>query len=442
MRADALLKRVFSGFFAAVAMAGAAQAAQVQDIRVWAGPDHTRVVLDLSGPVRHSLRILENPDRVVVDLVNSTRFGGDHRSVAGKGVIERIRTGVQNGRDLRVVFDLEHSAQPNVFLLPPNSEYGYRLVVDLDVPEAGAEAQPRIAAAELFAPPSAAINPTTPAPAPTHQPAPAPKKPAVVAKAEPAPSPLELPSDDRGKVKFSTRKRVVAIDAGHGGEDLGARGRGGTREKDVALSISRRLARLINTEPGMKAVLVRDGDYYIGLRQRMIKARKNQADLFLSVHADANYNRGAHGATVYVLSQRGASNEHARWLAEKENASDLIGGVRIRDKDDGLASFMLDLSQSAALEASFDLGARVLRGLGNIGALHRRSVQQAGFMVLKSPDIPSILVETAFISNRAEEKKLSSSDYQQKLAGAIHSGVKGYFATYRPADAETVATAP
>ncbi|MGH8530897.1 MAG: N-acetylmuramoyl-L-alanine amidase [Nevskiales bacterium] len=427
MRLRALLNW---GFVLIPLLAGAAQAAQVQDIRVWAGPDHTRVVLDLTGPVRHSLRVLQNPDRVVVDLSNSSRFGGSHANLPGKGVIERVRTGVQNGRDLRVVIDLVHSAHPNVFLLQPNTEYGYRLVVDLDVPEVEPKALP-----SRNVTPAAPRQITAQPAKPTMLPA-APQAPSPIARAEPAPLPFELEptAKESSKVKFMTKTSVVAIDAGHGGEDLGARGPGGTREKDVALAISRRLAKLINAEPGMKAVLVRDGDYYIGLRQRMIKARKNQADLFLSVHADANYNRSATGATVYVLSQRGASSEHARWLAEKENASDLIGGVRIRDKDDGLASFMLDLSQSAALEASFDLGARVLRGLGNVGSLHRRSVQQAGFMVLKSPDIPSLLVETAFISNRAEEKKLGSSDYQQKLAQAIHGGVKGYFATYRPAD--------
>ncbi len=434
MRLRALLNW---GFALTVLLAGGAQAAQVQDIRVWAGPDHTRVVLDLTGPVRHSLRVLQNPDRVVVDLSNSSRFGGNHANLPGKGVIERVRTGVQNGRDLRVVIDLVHSVHPNVFLLQPNSEYGYRLVVDLDVPEI----EPKAAPSRSVTPGPAAPRQIIAEPAP-----PALGKPSAksqlppAARAEPAPLPVELEPKEGNKVKFMTKTSVVAIDAGHGGEDLGARGPGGTREKDVALAISRRLAKLINAEPGMKAVLVRDGDYYIGLRQRMIKARKHQADLFLSVHADANYNRSAHGATVYVLSQRGASSEHARWLAEKENASYLIGGVRLRDKDNGLASFMLDLSQSAALEASFDVGARVLRGLGGIGSLHKRSVQQAGFMVLKSPDIPSLLVETAFISNRAEEKKLSNGDYQHKLAQAIHGGVKGYFAAYRPAD--TVAAAP
>ncbi len=433
MRIRALLIVVF---VLAVLGAGPLQAAQVQDIRLWAGPDHTRIVLDLSGPVRHSLRVLHNPDRVVVDLPNSSRRGGSQATLPGKGVIVRVRTGVQNGYDLRVVLDLAHAAEPNIFLLEPNSEYGYRLVVDLDVPELEAAPKTRVPV-----PPAPKLMTSQPAP-PALEPEPAvvspPKTTPEVARSAPAPAPAKKPPS--GKVKFMAKTTVVAIDAGHGGDDYGARGPAGTHEKNVALAVSRRLARLVNNEPGMKAALVRDGDYYIGLRQRMLKARKQQADLFVSVHADAHYNRAASGASVYVLSQRGASSEHARWLAEKENASDLIGGVRIRDKEDGLASFMLDLSQSAALEASFDVGARVLGHLGKVGGLHKNRVLQAGFMVLKSPDIPSILIETAFISNRSEEKKLRSEDYQQKLAAAIHGGVKGYFAAYRPAN--TVAANP
>jgi N-acetylmuramoyl-L-alanine amidase len=221
------------------------------------------------------------------------------------------------------------------------------------------------------------------------------------------------------------------VDAGHGGEDTGARGPSGVREKDVALSIARKLAKLINNEPGMKAVLIRDGDYYIGLRERTIKARKVQADLFVSVHADAFRDRDARGSSVYVLSQRGASSEHARSLAARENASDLVGGVRLTGKNDRDA-FLLSVLQDTSMEASFDVASRVLGELRDVNDLHKRDVQQAGFMVLKSPDIPSLLVETAFISNRKEERRLNSDDYQDTLARALLRGVKGYFSSYRP----------
>ena len=223
------------------------------------------------------------------------------------------------------------------------------------------------------------------------------------------------------------RDLVIAIDAGHGGEDPGAIGRGGTKEKDVVLAVARRLAAEIDAEPGMRAVLVRTGDYFLRHRDRMERARRHRADLFVSIHADAFKNRRARGSSVYVLSQKGATDEAARWLAARENAADLVGGVSLDDKDDMLASVLLDLSQNASIGASLDVGDHVLKRLGHIGRLHKRTVQQAGFLVLKSPDIPSILVETAFISNPEEEQLLRSRTHQARISAAVLSGIREYF---------------
>lgn len=352
---------------------------QLQDVRLWAAPDRTRVVFDMNGPVDHRLFTLDNPSRVVIDIPQSKRSQALAANLAGKGFVSQVRTGVRNHGDLRIVLDLSNAAQPKSFVLAPNGEYGHRLVVDLD----------------------------NAAPNPQRQPAAA-------------------------SLSYSVRNFVVAIDAGHGGEDPGAIGPRGTYEKDVVMQIARRLARLVNNQPEMKAVLIRDGDYYVGLRERIEKARQAKADLFISIHADAFRDGRAHGSSVYVLSSRGATSEHARWLAERENAADLVGGVSLRDKDDTLAAFMLDLSQSASIEASLDVGNRLLSGLKGLGHVHKRKVQQAGFLVLKSPDIPSVLVETAFISNPDEERKLRSSEHQTRLATALLSGIKGYVASYRP----------
>jgi N-acetylmuramoyl-L-alanine amidase len=232
---------------------------------------------------------------------------------------------------------------------------------------------------------------------------------------------------------------VIAIDAGHGGKDHGATGRRGTREKTVVLSIARKLAELIRKEPGMRSVLIRDGDYFLGLRQRIDKARKHNADLFISIHADAFRDRRARGSSVFVLSRRGASSEMARWIAAKENAADLAGGVSLDDKDDMLTGVLLDLSQSATLAASHEVAANMLGGLKRLGKTHKSTVQRAGFMVLKSPDIPSILVETAFISNPTEENNLRSSKHQEKLARAMLNGIRDYFDNHPPAGTMRVA---
>jgi len=358
---------------------------QVQGVRLWAAPDNTRVVLDVSGPVEHRLFTLDGPHRLVVDLKNASIDSSLARTATRGGVVKQLRSGPRNKTDLRLVLDLEGPVKPKSFILKPNQQYGHRLVID------------------LFG---------------------------SVAKAAPAPSaPRKVESQSQPS---QLRDLVIAIDAGHGGEDPGARGSKGTREKDVVLDISRRLATLIEKEPGMRPVLIRDGDYYIGLRKRIEKARDQRADLFISIHADAFSDSRARGSSVYVLSQRGASSEMARWLAARENAADLVGGVSLDDKDDLLAEVLLDLAQTATLEASVEVADNVLQEMKRLGKVHKKQVQHAGFVVLKSPDIPSLLVETAFISNPSEEQRLRSGRHQQQVAQAILSGVRGYFASNPP----------
>lgn len=352
-------------------MPALATAASVNGVRLWAGPDTTRVVFDLSGPVEHNLFTLGNPARVVIDIENARLTAGG--MPGGDGVVRRIRHAPRNGDDLRVVFDLSAEAQAKSFVLPPHEQYGYRLVVDLENPGAG---EPRVI--------------------------------------------RQAPAGEK-------RDLIIAIDAGHGGEDPGAIGSRGTREKDVVLQVARRLAALVEKERGMTPVLVRTGDYYISLRERMDIARRNRADLFISIHADAFRDRRASGSSVYILSERGASSEAARWLAEQENAADLVGGVKLDDKDDMLKSVLLDLSQTATISASMRAASTVLGEIDKIAKLHKSDVQQAAFVVLKSPDIPSMLVETAFISNPDEERKLRDAAYQERLARAMLAGVREYF---------------
>lgn len=370
---------------ASFALPLAVQAATLEDVRVWAGPDATRVVFDLDSAAKHNLFMLENPARVVIDVEQTQRKQSVPASQDGRGAVKRVRSGNRGDHDLRLVLDLAGESRAKSFILKPQGKYGHRLVVDVEP----------LAAARTT---TAAATPSTPS--------------------EP--------------VALGYKPIVIAIDAGHGGEDSGARGPSGVLEKHVALQIARRLAKLVDNKPGMKAVLVRDGDYYVGLRTRIAKAREAQADLFISIHADAFTDRRVHGSSIYVLSERGASSEHARTLAKRENESDLIGGVRLDDKDDILASVLIDISQTAALEASFDVGARMLSQMGSINKLHKKAVQQAGFAVLKAPDIPSVLVETAFISNRDEERRLKDPGYQQRMAQQLMRGIEGYFEDYRP----------
>lgn len=355
----------------------AEEAVHLKNIRLWAAPDNTRVVFDVTSPVRHDLRLLSAPFRVVVDLEKTETSAALPQPAIRDGFVRGIRSG-QHGDFLRVVMDLKKHALAKSFLLTPNEHYGHRLVVDIydDQQE-------------------------------------------QVTIIEDAPAP-------------GYRDFVVAIDAGHGGEDPGAIGPRGTHEKAVVLQIAKKLARALDRERGIRAVLTRKGDYYLPLRKRIALARRHKADLFISIHADAFKNPRVHGSSVYVLSSRGASSEHARWLAERENASDLIGGVSLDDKDNLLASVLLDLSQTASLEASIDAAEEILAGLKKVGTLHKPGVESAAFAVLKSPDIPSLLVETAFISNPQEEKKLRSNAYQQKLVQALTVSVKRYFEASAP----------
>lgn len=364
----------FTGLFPC--LAGAAPVL-VKDVRLWAGPDSTRVVFDLSGPVRHSLLTLDDPARIVVDLEDARVAGANLALPEGRGFAKQLRVGVQGERDLRVVIDLSGVANPKAFSVEPAGPYGHRLVVDL-------------------MPGAAPQLPTPP----------------VAVKSAPV---------------TDGRDIVIAIDAGHGGADPGSVGKRGTYEKHVTLQIARRLKEVIDREPGMRAELTRDGDYFLPHRERMQCARRKQADMFISVHADAFHDRSVAGSSVYTLTPRGASDESARWLADRENAADLVGGVKLDDKDAVLASVLLDLSQSASMSASVEAAGKVMSELVGLGNTTNRGVKQAGFLVLKSPDIPSILVETAFISNPGEEARLINPKHQERVARAIHSGVRKYF---------------
>jgi len=362
---------------------GAVEAVEVRGLRIWTSPESTRLVFDTSGNAKYAVYTETGPDRVVIDLERAHVARPLPESNGDDPLIRAIRSEKRNRKDLRVTVDLRSGVRAKSFRLQPNREYGHRLVVDLFPVQSEAEEIARVVK-DLTTPPV------------------------------------------RG------RDVVVAIDAGHGGEDPGAKGANGSYEKNVTLSIARKLASQVARAPGMKPVLIRDGDYYIGLRQRIEKARKAGADLFVSIHADAFRDPSARGSSVYTLSHRGASSEAARWLADRENAADLIGGVSLEDKDDVLASVLLDLSQSATLQASTDVAQEVLDELSDLGKVHKRKVQRAGFVVLKAPDIPSVLVETAFISNPGEEKKLTDPSHQLRLARALMEGIQGYFERYAP----------
>lgn len=360
----------------------AAGAVEVREVRVASGDERTRLVLDLSGSVDYKLFALENPHRIVVDLKSATLGTGARVPDFRPGVLQRVRTGVQDGRDLRVVLDLERGVRPRSFIEPPGDGRGHRLVIDL--PNEVAQA--------------------VQVPARTVQTA--------------------LPSMDRDI--------VIAIDAGHGGRDPGAIGPSGTFEKTITLAVAREVARQINAMRGYRAVLIRDADVFIALEQRYLLARQAQADLFVSIHADAAPRSSAAGSSVYVLSTRGATNEAARWLADRENAADLVGGVKLDDKDNTLAAVLLDLAQSATMKASEDAANQVLHALKRVGKAHKPAVERANFVVLRSPDVPSMLVEAAFISNPGEERKLNDPDYRRRLSAAVADGVRDFFSLQPP----------
>lgn len=351
------------------------QQAIIKRVRTWAGPDHTRVVFDLTRAVGYRLFTLSKPNRAVLDIQSAALSQSLLESIKPVGVLEDIRGAVRNGNDLRVVFDLTQAVQLKTFLAKPNETYGNRLVVDLG-------------------------NTRSPG--------------------EPV------------KTLAQHHELVIAIDAGHGGEDPGAIGPHGTFEKTVTLAIARKLAELVSARPGMRAVLTRDGDYYVDLRERTELARKARADLFISIHADSIGDGNAQGASVYVLSQHGASTEAARLLAQRENSADRIGGVSLDGKDDLIATVLVDLSRAATIESSTHLAQSMLGALDDVGDLHKASVERAGFVVLKSLDMPSVLVESAFISNPREELRLRSSRYQWQLARALERGISGYVEDFMP----------
>ena len=350
-------------------------AAELEGIRMHQAPDHTRVVFDTSAPVDYRLFTLERPRRVVVDLRDTRPRRGFKTPEAKGDVVDRIRRGRQPRGTHRVVLDVAREVTPKHFTLQPVPPYGHRLVVDLYTPEP------------------------------------------------------ERPTPPRPQEPEGLRDVVVAVDAGHGGDDPGAIAKGGVYEKTVVLSIARRLGERIDRLDGFRAVMVRSGDYYVSLRNRTAIARRHRADLFVSIHADAFSSPRVRGASVYALSERGASSEMARWLASQENRADLIGGVgpvSLDDKDDQVREVLLDLSMDGTLRASLAVGESVMGALAGVGRMHKRRVEQAGFAVLKSPDVPSILVETGFLSNPEEARLLATKSHQNKVARAIADGIQGY----------------
>jgi N-acetylmuramoyl-L-alanine amidase len=373
-------------------VSGWAQALQLSATRLWPSPDYTRVTLEAKQPVAYKYFTLSNPERLVIDL-EGVEAGAALDTLIGQlsaddPFIGAIRVGLNRPGVMRLVLDLKTPVKPSIFQLQPLEQYGHRLVVDLYPVQAT----------------QAAANPATPPPA----------------AAEPTRSAKPV-------VPQYVRLITVAIDAGHGGEDPGALGASGSHEKDITLALAKKLKQKIDAQENMRAVLIRDGDYFVPLAQRVIKARALKADLFLSLHADAFIKPHARGSSVFALSENGATSAAARWLAKKENDADLVGGINIDVKDPFLKRTLIDLSQTATINDSLKLGHSVLKQIGDVNTLHKSYVEQAGFAVLKAPDIPSILIETAFISNPDEEKRLNDAAYQDKLVDAIVDGVLQYF---------------
>jgi N-acetylmuramoyl-L-alanine amidase len=419
-------------FLILVSIVGWAEAAEIKGVRSWREAPHTRVVFDLSAAVPYRVFTMRQPDRLVIDFDDARISPLLTAPKAVDDYLRGLRHGPREGGGTRVVLDLVRPVSVAARMLPPTAAYGYR--IELDLLASGAPpsvaADPLGALTALLPTGSPSQRPVATAAAAARQaaapPPPTPPRPVAVT---PAPTSSAQPVAAAPRV---LRDVVVAIDPGHGGSDVGAIGPAGTYEKDITLAVARELAAVIDSQPGMRAVMTRDGDRYLNLRERMVRARALKADLFVSIHADAFRDRRVRGSSVYILSERGASSEVAKWLAEKENASDLVGGVSLDDKDAVLKSVLLDLSQTASRDASVTLANHVLHALAGIGPVHRKQVQHAGFMVLKSPDIPSILVETAFISNPTEEKRLRNQTYRRQLAKAIYSGIVSYFADHPP----------
>jgi N-acetylmuramoyl-L-alanine amidase len=389
--------------------AGATAGSSILAVRVWPARDYTRVTLEHDQAIKYSHLLVKDPDRLVLDL-EGVEFNSVLQTLPSKILdsdpyIKLIRAGRNKPGVVRLVIELKGEVKPQVFSLKPVGEYGHRLVLDIYPVE---PIDPLMALLEKTGEPPPKAEP----------------KPAERAPEKPTEKPTEKPE--------IARLVTIVLDPGHGGEDPGAIGRGGSYEKNVTLSVARRLKEKIDATPNMRSVLTRDGDYFIPLNQRVGKARRVQADLFVSVHADAFIKTTARGSSVFVLSETGASSSAARWLANKENSADLVGGVNLGAKDPYLARTLLDLSQTATINDSLKLGKDVLGELGRINTLHKGQVEQAGFAVLKAPDIPSILIETAFISNPEEEARLNDEVYQDRMADAILKGIRRYFAKNPP----------
>jgi N-acetylmuramoyl-L-alanine amidase len=414
---------VLPALFLSLLVAAAARSAEpIRAVRIWPSADYTRLTLETAAPLRYNLLTLKNPDRLVLDLEDVEAERVQEMLVAKvlpiDPYIEAARVGRFKPGVARLVLDLKETVKPQIFVLPPAGDYGHRLVLDL---------YPLVPIDPLMA--LLQKKETGPAPAAPFDPS------ATKSLGEP-----KDPARPHGAPKAMVARLVtVAVDAGHGGEDPGAKGRRGTYEKNVTLLIARKLKAIIDAEPNMRALLTRDSDYYIALGERVDKARRVKADLFVSVHADAFVKPHARGSSVFALSERGATSTAAQWLAKRENDADLIGGVNLNVKDRYLAMTLADLSLTAQISDSLKLGRAVLGELGGINALHKERVEQAGFAVLKAPDVPSILVETAFISNPDEERRLNSEAYQQKIAQAIFRGIKAYFAKNPPLSRSTLA---
>ncbi|MCP1576128.1 N-acetylmuramoyl-L-alanine amidase [Herbaspirillum rubrisubalbicans] len=410
-----------------------AMASQILAVRVWPSEDYTRVTLENDSDLKVTHFVVKNPDRLVVDIegidLNSTLKDLVAKIQPNDPYIKQVRVGQNRPSVVRLVFDLKDEIKPQVFTLAPVGEYKYRFVIDLY------PATPPDPIAALIQ--KGEWNKDTPAAPPLAQGPTPPSKPdpAPLAELKPQPddknerNPKVVPDEPRMQL---TRMITIALDPGHGGEDPGATGARGNHEKDVVLSIAKRLKRKIEQHPNMRVMLTRDADFFVPLGQRVVKARKVQADLFVSIHADAFVQPTARGSSVFALSEKGASSTAARWLANKENSADLIGGVNIKTHDRQLASVLLDLSTTAQINDSLRVGNAVLKEIGGINKLHKGSVEQAGFAVLKAPDIPSILIETAFISNPEEEAKLTDDHYQDQMADAILTGIRNYFAKNPP----------
>jgi N-acetylmuramoyl-L-alanine amidase len=406
-------------------------AADLKGARVWAGPEYTRLVFDSTGPLDY--KVTQTGGQLVVDLGNSTA-AGSFTDPVGHGLFRGMSHEQKGGR-LQLTAKVDPNVRLKSFILKPSTGSDYRLVLDL-YPGAAptATVMPHSMVVAEHQAKDDATNTVKADPASEDAAA------MVAADAESEPAPVRssrsrrnsgTSARDAAAMLGGQRKVVIAIDAGHGGKDQGAHGPGGTLEKNVTLAVARDLAALINQQPGMKAVLTRDGDYFIELTQRFKIARDNKADLFISIHADSYTSDDAKGSSVWVLSPRGKTNEAARFLADRENA-ELIGGTTLDDKSDDLAKVLMDLQQSWAIQASDTVAGNVLRALGLLGPTHRGYVEQANFVVLRSPDVPSILVETAFISNPSEERKLRDPEHQSQLAAAVMGGVKSYFESSPP----------